>query len=124
MAELQEAITHSDRWFRGYHKVFEYTVRTRAGVAVDISDFAAFEWGVYDPGAGRNATPKFPVKTLGAGITVTDGPGGVLQVTVEPTDTEAMVPTEYQQRLSGEDADGLTDVLVVAKAVLRQAPTD
>lgn len=124
MAELHEKITLSDRWFRGFHKVFQYTVKDRDGVVVDISDFAAFQWALYDVGAGRDATPKFAAKTLASGIEVTDGPAGDLQVTVLPADTEAVVPAEYQVRLSGEDADGLTDVLVLATAVLRQAPTE
>lgn len=124
MAELHEKITLSDRWFRGFHKVFQYAVKDRDGAVVDITNFAAFEWAIYDVGAGRDATPKFAAKTLGSGIEITDGAAGELQVTVLPADTEAVEPGEYQARLSGEDENDLTDVLALAVAVLRQAPTE
>lgn len=121
---MAENITASDRWYRGKHKVFEYTVKTRAETVVDISDFTAFTWGIYQEGAEPPADPVFAVKTLGSGIAVTDGPGGKLQVTIEPEDTDAGVqPGKYDVQLTGTDGDGLTDVLVMTTAVLRQSPT-
>ena len=123
MTELRENITKADRWYRGFHKVFQYTATTREGAVVDLSGFTAFEWGIYEPGAGKDASPLFTAKTLGDGIAVTDGPAGELQVTVEPADTLPLTPNEYEARLSGTDAAGITDVLVQASAVLRQSPS-
>lgn len=120
---MAEQITQTDRWYRGMSKVFELTVKNRAGTVVDISGFSAFTWGIYDQGAEPPASPKFTAKTLGSGISVTDGPNGVLQVTVDPEDTENVEPGTYEHQLWGVDGDGLSDVLVQHTAVLRQSPT-
>lgn len=73
----------------GDSKVLNITVTDSADAAVDLSDVNAAEWSLY-------LSSALVTKTLGSGITVTDAVNGIVQVTIDPADTEELKGGEYK----------------------------
>lgn len=110
-------ITIDDELFTGKDKVLQFTDTGPA----DITDWA-LKW-VLAPADDRR-TPLV-TKTTGAGISITDGAGGVCQVTLTDDDTGNLPGYEdpkYWHELSRTDS-GNEDVLAYGTVVLRQSPT-
>lgn len=83
MATVVHNITALDEWFIGEDKLFTFTVKDAAGLVVPIGGFT-FEWTVR---LARSHPTKKITKTSGSGITIIDGPNGVLTVQVLRADT-------------------------------------
>lgn len=110
-------ITIEDEFFTGKDKVLQFTDTGPE----DITGWA-LKW-VLAKNADR--TQVLASKTTDSGISITDGPGGICQVTVADTDTEGLKGSEnpdYYHELSRTDA-GNEDVLAYGTVVLRQSPT-
>lgn len=76
------------------------TIKDTTGTIVDLTGLVAATYSVADkPTSTTNAFQK----TLGAGITVADATGGVLQIVIADTDT-ASLEGEYYHELSIEDS--------------------
>ena len=69
----------------GDSKVLEVTVTDADGAAVDLSGAQTIRWHM---SRSVNSRPATVEKALGAGITVTNGPGGIFSVTLDSADTE------------------------------------
>lgn len=108
-------------WIRGKDKVFQYTVMNAAETAVvDISAWALIKW-VCCENAGDLGTPKI-TRTMGAGIAITSGVGGIIQVTVPNALCEIDGDREYYVELSRYDANN-EGVLACGQAWLWNSPT-
>jgi hypothetical protein len=118
------SITKTDELFTGKDKVLAFTVVDSAGVAVNITGWA-LRWVLeLKPFPGRS-TGWLVSKTVGSGISITDGAGGVCQVTIDDTDTDTFDGSDtpdYYHELTRTDA-GNEDVLAYGPVVLRQSPT-
>lgn len=112
MAE-QADIAAADNWFLGEDKVLEFTVVDSAGAAVNITGWA-LEW-ILRSGAGERA---LLTKTVGSGVTITGGAGGVCQVAIADTDTDDLAAGRYWHALRRTDA-GNEAVLSYGQVVLR-----
>lgn len=102
MVALNQDLTvdSGDPLHAGKFRILEITVDNGANppVVVDI-DTAAITWALSDYAAkqpGKAATAILS-KTVGDGITISDGPNGVFQVQLDPADTLALEGRYYHE---------------------------
>lgn len=110
-------IVSSDEFFTGKDKVLQFTDTT----PTDITGWA-LKWVL---ALNNDRRSVLVTKTTGSGISITNGAGGVCQVTVADTDTDNLEGSEdpkYFHELSRTDA-GNEDVLAYGPVTLRQSPT-
>lgn len=110
----ESPITLSHNWFRGQDDIFEYSIVDADGAAVNITSWA-LEWVMRE---SESASTAALTKTTAAGITITNGAGGVLQVAISDTDTLTLEPRTYVYALRRTDA-GSEQILAFGDAVLR-----
>lgn len=114
----QSNITAAEELFSGTDKVLQYTVTDSAG-AVQIITGWALRWALYAIG---DRTTALITKTVGAGITITNGAGGILQVAISDDDTNSLTANArtplYDYELRRTDS-GNEDVLAYGTVVLR-----
>lgn len=79
----------NDSMYAGDNKTLEFAVVDALGAALNITG-AAIEWVAWD---GDIVVLR---KTVGSGITITSGSGGLFQVILTPTDTYTLTPKAYQ----------------------------
>jgi len=116
-------IAQSDNLFTGTDKVLQFTVVDSAGAAQAITGWALLFVMVPWPVTGALASGWKLSKTTGAGITITNGAGGICQVAIADTDTDAIKGNEqpiFYYELRRTDA-GNEDVLAYGKVTLRQS---
>lgn len=85
----------------GDNRLLVVTVKDENDVLIDITA-AAFTWALSkaDPNNPPIPAPKgaaVVTKTVGSGITITDGPNGVLEVQILPADTETIDGAYYHE---------------------------
>lgn len=120
-------ITKADEWFSGTDKVLQFTVVDSAGVAQSITGWA-LQWGLWRYPVTRAAsgvTTALVSKTVGSGITITNGAGGICQVTVTDADIDGLEGGDsplYYHELRRTDG-GNEDILSYGTVVLRQSPS-
>ena len=115
---IQSNITAADEWFSGTDKVVQFTITDFAGVAQNITG-----WALRFVLTRRGSLTALIEKTVGAGIAITNGAGGICQVSITDTDTNNL-PTygldpAYEYELRRTD-DGNEDVLAYGSVVLLQ----
>ena len=69
-----------------------------AGAALDLTD-ATFIWALSKK-ASDSVAPKgtsILSKSIGSGIAVTDVPNGILEITIDPADTDALAGDYYHE---------------------------
>lgn len=114
-------IVKTDELFTGKDKVLSFSVVDSAGDAVNITGWALER----KPVTGAKSSGWLVSKTTSSGISITDGAGGVCQVTIADTDTDNLTGSDqpnYQHELTRTDS-GNEDVLAYGSVVLRQSPT-
>lgn len=111
----QSNITASDYWFIGEDKTLSFAVVDASAVAVNITGWA-LEW-VLRRDAGDAA---LITKTVGSGITITNGAGGLCSVAIADTDTDNLDEGGYWHALRRTDA-GTETVLSFGEVVLLAA---
>jgi hypothetical protein len=117
-------IRRGDGWFIGEDKVLRFTVYASSATKAQIADGSGAKenitgWAIeFVLRADLLATNPVFTKTVASGITITDGPGGVLTVAILDTNTNTLAGGEYYYVLRRTDAD-LETVLASGKAVLR-----
>ena len=112
-------ITLAMEWFTGARTIFADTIYQEDGVTPeDITGWAI----TYELARSNNLTGVV-TKTVGAGIVITDGPAGELEVTIDAADTVdlygAVGPSyvfEIRRTTSGSEG-----VATFGSAVLRQS---
>ncbi len=82
------------RLFIGDDQNLNVTVLDDDGNIVDITSASAIDWTM---SADEFASAVIS-KSLGSGITITDGPNGVFRVTLDTTDTESLDSGTYYQK--------------------------
>jgi hypothetical protein len=115
---VEAKIQGSDNWFIGEDRTLRFAVVDSDGVAQDISGWS-LEWVLRRSPAGGTANIT---KTDGDGISITDGAGGILQVTISDQDTIDLGPASYFHTLRRDD-DGNEIVLSFGQAILKSAAT-
>ena len=115
---IESNIAESDNLFLGEDKILQYTVTDSAG-AIQVITGWALEW-VLRSAAGHGTA--LLTKTVGSGITITNGAGGILQVAIADDDTLSMAPDTYYYTLRRTDA-AFEVVLAFGTVVLRQPAT-
>lgn len=76
----------------GDSKTLRVSVVDQDGAAVDLTGASAV-WAV----ATSRSTPILLQKATPASITITDGPGGLLEVTLDPADTDSFAGSYYHE---------------------------
>lgn len=119
---VEANITKADELFSGTDKLLEFSVVDADGAAQNITGWA-MSWTLFTrptPPAGATA---LLTKTTGAGgISITDGSGGVCQVSIADTDTDDLIGDAlYYHELRRTDS-GNEDVLSYGTLWLRQSP--
>ena len=89
----ESAISRNDHWFLGEKKVLHFTVVDSAGAAVNITGWA-LNWVLTD----KPGTTALITKTTSSGITITNGAGGVYQVTIDAADQTTLAAGTYYYR--------------------------
>lgn len=79
-------------------------------VVKDISGFTAIAWKLDTGSAVTTVT-----KSLSDGITVTDGPNGLLTVSLTPADTADIAGGTYKHELEGTDGSGNKTTLAIGR---------
>lgn len=79
--------------FEGDDQNLNVTVLDAAGNVVDISSATAIDWKM----SVDEFTPPVISKSLGSGITITNGPAGIFQVALVSADTNGLTPRTYYQ---------------------------
>ena len=115
---VETNIASSDNWFIGEDKVFQHSVTDSAG-AVQVITGWALEW-VLRSNYGHSTA--LLTKTVGSGITISNGAGGILQVAISDDDTLSMAPDTYCYTLRRTDAT-FEVILAFGSAVLKQPAT-
>lgn len=118
----ERPIRTADNWFIGEDKIFEFIIDDGEDppVVVDISTFA-LEFVLRR--SASSPDPADITKSTGVGgITIIDGPNGVLQVIISDSDTINLIPNEYFYTIRQTNS-GQEQVLAFGRAVLRQAAT-
>lgn len=106
-------ITEADDFVRGEDQGLRFTIRNNAGAPVNITGWA-IRWRLFQ--AGNIVLTK----TVGSGITITDGEAGALLVQVNVNDTELLTPArDYFYGLWRTDS-GATQRLASGSVVLHQ----
>lgn len=82
------------------------TVRDAAGAIVSIAGAAPIKWQLKQRAGDA---PKI-AKTLGAGITITDGPGGKFTIAIQPSDSVGLKGEFYSIAEVTNAAGEVTDV--------------
>lgn len=75
--------------YAGDNQTIEFSVTDESGAALNITG-ASIEWVLWD---GDTIVLR---KTVGSGITITDGDGGLFEVVLAPADTYAVTPKAYK----------------------------
>ena len=111
---IETAIPASANWFTGEAKTLQFTVLDSGGTPVNITGWS-FSWSLR---SSKDAPVASLIKTTGAGITIVNGPGGVLRVVVAASDTASLTQKNYWHILRRTDP-GLEQVLASGPAVLQ-----
>lgn len=93
--------------FQGDDKDLVITVTDSAGAAVDLTG-AAIAWQMAR--TARSATPNVS-KSVGSGIVITDAPGGICTISLDPTDTEGLTGDFYHELEVTDAQANITTVL-------------
>jgi hypothetical protein len=117
MATQSQNITD---WFWGEDRIFEFIVKDDAGVPQDITAWD-FKWEM----RSSDTDPVVKLaKTVGSGITITDGPNGRLEVRIFKSDTDPAgsgpTPATYRHALARID-NNAWNVLALGNATLSSA---
>lgn len=99
----------NDTGFAGDDKVLEIDV-TEDGVAMDITGLT-IEWRL----ARRLHETSVLTKTVGSGITITNGVGGIFQVALSDTDTANLIGDYYHQAYV---TDGSGNLVTVTEGII------
>lgn len=98
--------------------VITLTVYNIDGDEVNITNLNDALWVLKRHGASETS---FVSKTLGAGIAIIDGPGGVLTVTVDAADTADLVPGIYYHEIRIVDSSNLITTIMSGTMTLNQS---
>jgi hypothetical protein len=79
--------------FSGDDYVLHFTIVDEAGVAVDLSGAQQITFAL----ARKVSVEPLFSKTLGSGVTVTDGPAGKVDVAIDAADTDALKGAYYHE---------------------------
>jgi len=115
MIGLEEGFEHHS----GDSRTLEVTINDEVGAVVDISS-ATLTWGLSKKSADTT-TPMgaaLITKTIGSGITITDGPNGRCDVAIDPADTDALAGDFYHELemvLTGETSTVLYGAVTILK---------
>ena len=104
--------------FEGDDQNLNVTVLDDAGAVVDITSASALDWKM----AVNELTSPVISKTLGAGITVTNGPAGIFQVALAGTDTDGLAGGTYYQASRVTLSANLTHVAIGTVWLRRKVP--
>lgn len=86
----------------GDKKIIVVTVLDASGDAQNLTETPAIRFAL----ARQLGAETLVEKTLGAGVEVTDGPGGVIEVTLSPADTASLRPGGYYFEVELRDENG------------------
>ena len=90
----------------GDEKTWTVTIKDDAGSTVNIAG-ATLSWKIAE---GKDATADI-TKTNGSGIAITDGPNGVLTLTLDEADTASLVG-DYYHEIQAVDGSGVTQTML------------
>lgn len=109
-AESQNFTVHG-----GDSRILNVTVLDAEGDAVNITD-AAVGFSIHTP---ANSSSSAVSKTVGNGITITDGPNGKFKVVLDPKDTNIVASGNcpYECRLT--DAAGYVTTIMTGNMVVK-----
>ncbi len=113
---VESDIHAADAWFIGEDKILRFAVVDANAAAVNITGWE-LGWVLRESAADSDSLAS---KSVGAGITITDGPGGICEVAITDADTDNLDPGTYVYALRRTD-EGSEQVLAYGDAVLRQA---
>lgn len=113
---VESPIEAKDSWFTGEDKVLRFTVYGEGEVVENVTGWT-FEWKLYKR---RESATALVTKTVGAGVTVTNGPGGQVSIVVAAADTAALVDGSYAYVFRRTNA-GASQVLAYGGVALRSA---
>ncbi len=109
----QTLIPSNFEMFSGNTKVLKVAVLDQDDVVVDLTgasaDYAFSE---------RPGTPALFTKSVGSGIVITDDVNGLLEVTINPADTESLSGT-FHHELEVTDAAGRKTTVLFGTATVR-----
>lgn len=113
-----------DSMFAGNARTLQYTITDDDAVGSPPKNLAGltFDWTLtlQDSSGKPIVGSAFIIKSLALGITVTDEPGGVLEVALVPADTDTTNPAIYYFEL--EAFDGAGGDVVLATGTLEIKP--
>jgi len=105
----------------GDSRTLRFTVTGDGGAAADLTGAQSVRWGCVRRQANGSFVPTPALeKTLGEGVTMIDPAGGIIDVTLSPSDTAALPAGRYYHQLELTSAAG--DVATLASGMLVIAP--
>ena len=119
-------ITALEGYFIGTDQIFEFTIDDGTGKTPDSSspvNITGYTFKFTVKLTDIAVDPAFIEKTSSAGIAITDGPNGVLRVTVEDVDTDSLLDdVTYRYSLKRTNA-GAESILSHGDIVILKAPS-
>ena len=113
-------------FYAGDYKVLTINVLGGAGQLIDISSSSAIAWVMKEhPWSSANVLSK----SLGSGITITDGPGGIFEIVLAAADTEALLNDLdaegklYWHEAEVTDGSGLPSTVTTGWITLKRSGT-
>lgn len=114
-----EDIRESARFFTNTDKTFTFTIVDDDGAAKNVSGWA-LSWVLKRTKADADASAIITKTTAAGGITIVNGPAGIVRVSIAAGDTDETVKARvYWHELKRTDT-GLKAVLTHGLAVLRK----
>jgi len=101
--------------FSGDNKILSVSVVDSAGVAVDLTSATA-SWQL---ARSNDAAPLIQKATGGSGIVITDAAGGVLEITLSASDTDALKGSFYHE-LQVIDTSGNIATVLAGNATIKR----
>lgn len=118
---VESPVEEADNWFTGEDKILQFTVEAQNPLKLvppPIADITGwqFEWTFYR----RRSTEALITKVSAAGVTIVNGPAGLVNVIIDAANTRTLPAGSYNFVLRRTDP-GMEQVLSYGGVVLRQA---
>jgi hypothetical protein len=112
---IEQNFDVSDDWHIGEDKVLQFTVRDKLGVVVNITGWT-ITWALRaDP---EPSSPVLITKSVGTGIVITNGAGGIFEVTVAAGDYTLVTGPDKYYHSGRRTGAGSVAQLVYGYAIL------
>lgn len=102
---LRYGFSDDDLWLVGSTRRFKIVITDSAGAIKDVTGASRVDFVLSDINSDEGTpTPLIPVKSLGSGVAISDGPNGEVTITATVADSQTIQPGDYPFEVKATDA--------------------